>query len=193
LCCPKKKFWTKQKTITPFKLNGRSLRNKQNTEVGIYFLPCKAKIQVQKKCKHKDKRKQNNTNSHKNPEWGLGCHKPWVRTGLSQTLSEDWVVTNPEWGLGCHKPWVRTGLHKRQLNLKCNSISCSFQFKFNWGLCHPVQVFLSHKKQQSRMLCSINSVFWLEDSGEQVQKWYSIVYDHKIRCSAAIKLSCSTK
>jgi hypothetical protein len=28
LCCPKKKFWTKQKTITsppPFKLNGRSL------------------------------------------------------------------------------------------------------------------------------------------------------------------------
>jgi len=42
--------------------------NIQNTEVGIYFLPCKAKIQVQKKCKHKDKRKQNNTNSHKNPE-----------------------------------------------------------------------------------------------------------------------------
>ena len=30
LCCPKKKFWTKQKTITPpppFKLNGRSLRD----------------------------------------------------------------------------------------------------------------------------------------------------------------------
>ena len=30
MCCPKKKFWTKQKTITPpFKLNGRSLRKWQ--------------------------------------------------------------------------------------------------------------------------------------------------------------------
>ena len=29
LCCPKKKFWTKQKTITlPCKLNGRSLKNR---------------------------------------------------------------------------------------------------------------------------------------------------------------------
>ena len=45
-----------------------NISNKQNTEVGIYFLPCKAKIQVQTKCKHKNKRKQNNTNSHKNPE-----------------------------------------------------------------------------------------------------------------------------